>query len=295
MVYLSRIYTKTGDQGETGLGDGSRVPKDHPRVAAYGGVDELNAVLGLLHGRIIPDAPEADLLRSIQNDLFDVGADLCVPQPADEAGRGAAAHPAGTGGRLEPAIDRLNADLSPLTSFVFPGGQPAAAWCHLARTVCRRAERDVVTLAHAEPVNPQVIVYLNRLSDLLFVLARVYNNQGPRRRALATGQDATGQSSRSNREWLNRCTPTADSETIMFTLSAFADEISPDPQEQIDVLRGAASGTSSCAPSYKTNVLDLTDLQVRSSSRCSTGTASGSAPSARPSARSRSTSRSSRT
>jgi cob(I)alamin adenosyltransferase len=177
MVYLSRIYTKTGDKGETGLGDGSRVPKDHPRVTAYGGVDELNAVLGLLTSHH-PDAAESDLLRSIQNDLFDVGADLCVPQPADEPGGAKLRVRPEQSARLETAIDRLNAGLSPLTSFVLPGGRSAAAWCHLARTVCRRAERDVVTLSRQEPVNPEVVIYLNRLSDLLFVLARVYNNQG---------------------------------------------------------------------------------------------------------------------
>jgi cob(I)alamin adenosyltransferase len=177
MVFLSRIYTKSGDKGETGLGDGSRVPKDHPRVAAYGGVDELNAVLGLLtshHG----DAPEADLLRSIQNDLFDVGADLCVPQPADEPPAAKLRVRPEQSARLEAAIDRLNSGLSPLTSFVLPGGQPAAAWCHLARTVCRRAERSVVALARTESINPEVIVYVNRLSDLLFVLARVGNRNG---------------------------------------------------------------------------------------------------------------------
>ena len=177
MVYLSRIYTRAGDQGETGLGDGTRVPKDHPRVAAYGSVDELNAVLGLLLS-LHPRPAEADLVQSIQNDLFDVGADLCVPQPADEVPGAKLRVRAEQATRLEAAIDRLNETLSPLTSFVLPGGSPAAAWCHLARTVCRRAERDVVTLARQEAVNPQVIVYLNRLSDLLFVLARVYNNQG---------------------------------------------------------------------------------------------------------------------
>ncbi len=177
MVYLSRIYTKTGDKGETALGDGSRVSKDHPRVAAYGSVDELNAVLGLLLADQ-PTAPEADLLRSIQNDLFDVGADLCVPHSADEMpGQRLRIQPQQTD-RLEKAIDRLNAGLTPLRSFVLPGGQPAAAWTHLARTVCRRAERDVVTLAKAEPINPQVVIYLNRLSDLLFVLARVSNQSG---------------------------------------------------------------------------------------------------------------------
>jgi len=173
VVYLSRIYTKTGDQGDTALGDGTRVPKDHVRIAAYGSVDELNAVLGLLlaHGA----GGEAELLRSIQNDLFDVGADLCVPQEAGETpGRRLRVRPE-QAARLEAAIDRLNAGLAPLTSFVLPGGRPAAAWAHLARAVCRRAERDVVTLARSEAVNPQVVVYLNRLSDLLFVLARVCN------------------------------------------------------------------------------------------------------------------------
>jgi cob(I)alamin adenosyltransferase len=177
MVFLSRIYTKSGDQGETGLGDGTRVPKDHLRVAAYGAVDELNAVLGLLLS-VQPPPPESDLLRSIQNDLFDVGADLCVPQAENEAPGQRLRVRAGQATRLEEAIDRLNAGLRPLTSFVLPGGEPAAAWCHLARTVCRRAERDVVTLMRAESVNPQVLIYLNRLSDLLFVLARVCNRQG---------------------------------------------------------------------------------------------------------------------
>ncbi len=177
MVYLSRIYTKSGDKGDTGLGDGSRVPKDHPRVAAYGSVDELNAVLGLLLSQH-PQAPEAELLRDIQNDLFDVGADLCLPQSSEEKPGAHLRVRAEQAERLEQAIDRLNADLAPLTSFILPGGQGAAAWCHLARTVCRRAEREVVTLSHGETINPQVIVYLNRLSDLLFVLGRVYNNNG---------------------------------------------------------------------------------------------------------------------
>jgi cob(I)alamin adenosyltransferase len=177
MVYLSRIYTKTGDQGDTALGDGSRVPKNHARVAAYGTVDELNAVLGLLLAAE-PNAAEANLLRSIQNDLFDVGADLCRPQPADEASGQRLRIQPEQAERLEREIDRLNGGLAPLTSFILPGGRPAAAWCHLARTVCRRAERDVVTLAKTEPINPQVLIYLNRLSDLLFVLAREYNNQG---------------------------------------------------------------------------------------------------------------------
>src|SRR5262245_11175540 len=143
MVYLSRIYTKSGDAGETAFGDGTRVPKDHPRVAAYGSVDELNAVLGIFRSMVAEglDSPgSADLLRDIQNDLFDVGADLCVPQAPDEPpGQRLRVQP-GQATRLETAIDCLNAGLTPLTSFVLPGGRPAAAWCHLARTVCRRAE-----------------------------------------------------------------------------------------------------------------------------------------------------------
>jgi len=177
MVYLSRIYTKTGDAGETALGDRTRVPKDHPRVAAYGSVDELNAVLGMLLAQS-PGIPEAELLKTIQNDLFDVGADLCVRlPPAGEVDKRLRVQPV-QAERLEKAIDRLNAGLQPLKSFVLPGGSPLAAWCHLARTVCRRAERDVVTLAQTEAVNPQVIIYLNRLSDLLFILARVLNDNG---------------------------------------------------------------------------------------------------------------------
>ena len=177
MVYLSRIYTKTGDGGETGLGDGRRVPKDDARVEAYGTVDELNAVLGLLLA-CAPADPEAGLIRSIQNDLFDVGGDLCVPPAEGEAPGQCLRVTADQVARLEAAIDRLNARLQPLTSFVLPGGSPAAAWCHLARTVCRRAERAVVTLMRAEPVNLQVPAYLNRLSDLLFVLARAANGDG---------------------------------------------------------------------------------------------------------------------
>jgi cob(I)alamin adenosyltransferase len=177
MVYLSRIYTKTGDKGDTALGDGTRVPKDHPRVAAFGTVDELNSVLGLLLAHQA-DLSEAELLRGIQNELFDVGADLCAPlPPKGEVDPRLRIQP-GQAERLEKAIDRLNASLQPLKSFVLPGGSIGAAWCHLARTVCRRAERDIVALARSEPVNPQVIIYLNRLSDFLFVLARVLNANG---------------------------------------------------------------------------------------------------------------------
>src|SRR6266850_1195574 len=178
MVYLSKIYTKAGDQGETGLGDGSRVPKDHPRVTAYGSVDVLNAVLGTLLAGAGLDPDVTTFVRSVQNDLFDVGADLCLPQGRDEAAGKVLRVQAQQAERLEATIDHYNANLTPLNTFVLPGGTPAAAWCHLARTVCRRAERDVVTLGRTEFVNPQVIVYLNRLSDLLFVLARVENNDG---------------------------------------------------------------------------------------------------------------------
>lgn len=177
MVYLSRIYTKTGDGGETALGDGQRAAKDHPHVEAIGTVDELNAVLGLLAGSA-PDLAEHGLLQSIQNDLFDLGADLCLPATADEQPGQKLRVTAAQAARLESAIDRINADLKPLTSFILPGGSPAAAWCHLARTVCRRAERTVVTLMRSEPINPTVLIYLNRLSDLLFVLGRHFNHQG---------------------------------------------------------------------------------------------------------------------
>ena len=177
MVTLSRIYTKTGDQGETGLGDGRRVPKDHVRVAAYGDVDELNSVLGLLLAAV-PDYPEAGLVRSIQNDLFDVGGDLCVPQSLDEEAGAALRVTNGQVTRLEKEIDRLNAGLQPLHSFILPGGTPISAWLHLARTTCRRAERSIVTLMGVEAVNREVMIYLNRLSDLLFVMARVANDGG---------------------------------------------------------------------------------------------------------------------
>jgi cob(I)alamin adenosyltransferase len=178
MVYLSRIYTKTGDSGETGLGDGTRVAKDHPRVTSYGTVDELNAVLGVLLCHQPADDPHAELLRRIQNDLFDVGADLCVPAAAGEQPGKVLRIRADQVRRLDEAIDRLNEPLQPLRSFVLPGGARPAAYCHLARTVCRRAERDVVSLGRQESVNPQLLIYLNRLSDLLFVLARVYNDAG---------------------------------------------------------------------------------------------------------------------
>jgi cob(I)alamin adenosyltransferase len=177
MVYLSRIYTKSGDAGETGLGDGQRVSKDHPRVAAYGSVDELNSVIGILVNELAT-SPEVRLLRLVQNDLFDVGADLCVPASPDEpAGQKVRIAPEQVE-QLEKAIDRINGNLKPLTSFVLPGGTPAAAWAHLARTICRRAEREVVALSRTEAINPQVMIYLNRLSDMFFVLARACNENG---------------------------------------------------------------------------------------------------------------------
>ena len=179
MVYLSRIYTKTGDRGETGLGNGARVPKDHPRVAAYGDVDELNSVLGLIIASCPTVDPEiATLFRTIQNDLFDVGADLCVPPVAGEQPEQVLRVRADQATRLEGLIDQYNESLQPLKSFILPGGAPAAAWCHLARTVCRRAERTVVSLMGDAVINPQVLIYLNRLSDLLFVLGRALNDQG---------------------------------------------------------------------------------------------------------------------
>lgn len=179
MVYLSRIYTKTGDDGTTGLGDGSRRPKDHIRVESYGTVDELNSVIGLMLAQS-PDLPERPLFEAISNELFDVGADLCLPATEGEKEGAHLRINAHQVQNLESAIDRLNAGLDPLKSFVLPGGSIAAAWCHLARTVCRRAERCVVTLAKTEPVNPLIVAYLNRLSDLLFVCCRVFNDNGKR-------------------------------------------------------------------------------------------------------------------
>ena len=183
MVRLSKIYTKTGDQGTTALGDGTRLPKHHLRIAAYGTVDELSSVLGLLLAHGVPDETAARL-RAIQNDLFDLGADLCVPGVSEklEGGGTALRIQPGYTERLERAIDELNEKLEPLSSFLLPGGQPAAAWLHLARTVCRRAERLVSELAQVEAeidrVNPEVLRYLNRLSDLLFQMSRQANYWG---------------------------------------------------------------------------------------------------------------------
>lgn len=145
-------------------------------MAAFGEVDEVNAVIGV--ALLVPGVPESSLLRTIQNDLFDVGADLCVPpNDAEEPGKCLRVTPEQVE-KLEKTIDRLNERLEPLRSFILPGGSPAAAHFHLARTVCRRAERSLVTLIAVEPVNPQVLIYLNRLSDLFFVLARIANDDG---------------------------------------------------------------------------------------------------------------------
>jgi cob(I)alamin adenosyltransferase len=165
---LSKIYTRTGDDGTTGLGDGARVPKDHLRVEAYGTVDELNSLLGVALALPLPEEVRL-AFTPIQHELFDIGGELCIPgrQVIDES------HVT----RLEHTLDGLNASLSPLKEFVLPGGTQAAALIHLARTVCRRAERRTITLARTESVNALSIKYLNRLSDLLFVAARYINIQ----------------------------------------------------------------------------------------------------------------------
>jgi cob(I)alamin adenosyltransferase len=162
---LSKIYTRTGDDGSTGLGDGSRVPKDNVRVEAYGSVDEANSCVGVvLANDALPEGIRR-CLTDVQHDLFDLGGELCIPGHRMIA----AAHIE----RLERELDALNDGLPPLKEFILPGGGAAAAACHVARAVCRRAERRCWTLAHSESVAPEVLQYLNRLSDLLFVIARV--------------------------------------------------------------------------------------------------------------------------
>jgi len=191
MVYLNRIYTKSGDAGETSLGDGTRVPKTHPRIAAYGGTDELNAVLGVaLNADGLPPVI-AERLRGIQNDLFDLGADLCVPESDPPPEFTPLRVTAGQVTRLEGWIDEAVERLAPLTSFILPGGRPAAAFLHLARTVCRRVELDVLRLTEAERINPQVAIYLNRLSDLLFVWSRLCNADGAEDVLWVPGQNRT--------------------------------------------------------------------------------------------------------
>ena len=175
MVQLTRIYTKGGDKGKTSLSDGTRVSKHHARVIAYGTVDEANSVIGI--ARLHRDGETDEILGRIQNDLFDLGADLATPlseNPEYPPLRILSAQVE----RLEQEIDKLNAELEPLNSFILPGGSPAAAHLHLARTVVRRAERDGTLLAEQETINGEAVRYLNRLSDLLFVLARWVNDKG---------------------------------------------------------------------------------------------------------------------
>jgi cob(I)alamin adenosyltransferase len=181
MVKLNKIYTRTGDNGTTGLGSGERRLKSDLRVEAYGTVDEANACIGLARLHTEGAHPEIDaMLVRIQNDLFDLGADLCVPDTGKPLGYEPLRMVAAQTARVEADIDRLNKALSPLKSFILPGGSPAAAALHLARTVTRRAERVMVALAQIpeEPVNPEGIKYINRVSDFLFVAGRVVNDNG---------------------------------------------------------------------------------------------------------------------
>jgi cob(I)alamin adenosyltransferase len=179
MVVLNRIYTRTGDKGDTALGSGERVPKTHLRIQAYGTVDETNAVLGIarLHTGEPRFAKLDAMLARIQNDLFDLGADLCVPDTGKDLGYEPLRMTAHQTERLEAEIDDLNAELQPLRSFVLPGGHPAAAHLHLCRTVCRRAERLIVELAAdpKEDVSDGVLTFVNRLSDFFFVASRWVN------------------------------------------------------------------------------------------------------------------------
>jgi cob(I)alamin adenosyltransferase len=175
MVTLNRIYTKTGDKGETALGDGSRLPKFALRISAYGTVDETGSVLGI--ARLHADGEMDAMLARIQNDLFDLGADLCVPEDGRRAEGRLRVTPAQVE-RLEREIDAMNASLSPLNSFVLAGGTALAAHLHLGRTVARRAERLIAELATQESLNPAALMYINRLSDHLFVMSRAANNNG---------------------------------------------------------------------------------------------------------------------
>lgn len=181
MVVLNRIYTKTGDAGTTALGTGERVSKTSIRIAAYGTVDETNAHLGMARMHLEPDEKDTDaMLARIQNDMFDLGADLCVPDRGDKLPYEPLRISDVQVKRLEDEIDKMNAVLSPLKSFVLPGGTPAAAALHVARTACRRAERMMVELAALpnEPVSAPALKYINRLSDFLFVASRYVNDRG---------------------------------------------------------------------------------------------------------------------
>jgi cob(I)alamin adenosyltransferase len=182
MVVLNRIYTRTGDDGTTALGSGERRKKHDPRIAAYGTIDELNACLGIARLHTAGEAAVDAMLARIQNDLFDLGADLCTPEQSKGKGPGGARLTVTDAQvtRVEQEIDALNAELSPLRSFVLPGGTPAAAYLHLARTVCRRGERLMVELAEKpdEEVSAAALKYVNRLSDFLFVASRFLNRKG---------------------------------------------------------------------------------------------------------------------
>ncbi len=175
MVTLSKIYTKTGDQGETSLGSGVRVKKYSLRVKVYGTVDEANAIIGI--ARLDADNETDSMLSRIQNDLFDVGADLCRPEEGASRPNTLRVTEAQVS-RLETEIDTMNAKLEPLKSFVLPGGSPTSSYLHLGRTIVRRCERLITKLAEEEKINAEVVKYLNRLSDHLFVLARINNNNG---------------------------------------------------------------------------------------------------------------------
>ncbi|MBA2756097.1 MAG: cob(I)yrinic acid a,c-diamide adenosyltransferase [Chloroflexi bacterium] len=175
MPRLDRIYTKTGDEGMTGLGGGRRVSKDSPRVRAYGTVDELNSNLGVALALGLTERLTHELV-AIQNELFDLGSDLCWPGDDERRGRIPTVQPANVE-RLERLIDELNGEVGPLTNFLLPGGSPGAAQLHVARTVCRRAERETITLNHEESIGDLVLPYLNRLSDALFVMARYENHE----------------------------------------------------------------------------------------------------------------------
>ena len=173
MVVLNRIYTRTGDKGDTALGSGKRVPKHDLRIEAYGTVDETNACVGVVRPSTTGELDQ--MLARVQNDLFDLGADLCVPEDGSEMAAKALRISDTQVDRLEREIDTMNEKLQPLRSFVLPGGTPAAAYLHVARTVCRRAERLIVKLAESEKVSASAVKYANRLSDFLFVAARFAN------------------------------------------------------------------------------------------------------------------------
>jgi cob(I)alamin adenosyltransferase len=175
LVKLNKIYTKTGDDGTTGLGTGERCPKDAIRVEAFGTVDELNAALGV--ARLYSGPTDLDsILNRIQNDLFDLGADLCIPETENPLAYEPLRIVITQVEQLERDIDKLNESLAPLTSFILPAGSPLATHLHLARTIARRAERHMVTLARQATINKQAMLYINRLSDLLFVMARIANH-----------------------------------------------------------------------------------------------------------------------